>query len=309
MGEATLLGVDWGTTRLRVALLDAAGTVLERRDSDDGLMAVSPGGFEAALASASAGLNATGLPVLMSGMVGSAQGWREAPYIDVAATAGDLAGAILPVGEVAGAPIGIVPGVCTGRAEGPGDVMRGEETEIFGALHVLGRDGGTFVLPGTHTKWASVEEGAITAFHTFMTGDLFNAVAKHTVLSKTVTAAGDDLAAFDRGVAMAGNLSAVGDLTCALFSLRAENLFGRLSAAQTPEALSGLLIGAEVRSGLSRASGAITVVGGAVLAPRYRRAIAALGGSADIAPPDCAMIGLAQLASLAGATRFAGARS
>lgn len=301
MSAPALLGVDWGTTRLRVALLDAKGAVLARHESDDGLMAVSPGGFEAALARANSGLGADGLPVLMSGMVGSAQGWREAPYIDTPATGKALAEAILPVGTVDGAPVGIVPGVCVGRHKAPGDVMRGEETEIIGALHACGRQSGTFVLPGTHTKWATVKTGAITGFRTYMTGDVFGAIRAHTVLSKTISAGAEQSAAFERGLSMAADLDNPGDLLTALFRLRPETLFGRLPTADTADVLSGLLIGSEVRSGLTGTTGLVTVVGGAVLAPRYSRAISVFGGTVDIAPPDCAMVGLAVLSQHAAA--------
>lgn len=295
MDNAALIGVDWGTTHLRAALLDASGAVLVRQESKEGLMAVAAGGFEAALARATSELGGEGLPVLMSGMVGSASGWREAPYIDPPADAAALAAGIVPVGERA--DIGIVPGVCIGRTAPPGDVMRGEETEIVGALHALGLTGATFVLPGTHTKWATVEDGAITGFRSYMTGDLFNALCQQTVLSKTVTDAPDNPAAFERGVAMAERLESPGDLTTALFRLRPEHLMGRLPVEETADTLSGLLIGVEAISGLAAANGPVIVVGGAVLGPRYQRAIALLGGEATLAPRDCAMIGLAKLAA------------
>lgn len=294
-----LVGVDWGTTRLRAALLAADGTVLSRTESASGLMAVSPDGFAPALDAALAALGAGAVPVLMSGMVGSRQGWREAPYVDVPGDEAALAAGIVWLSGTR-TPTGIVPGVCTGRTAPPGDVMRGEETEIVGALHALGVSDGTFILPGTHTKWATVESGAITAFETYMTGDTFQALVQHTVLSKTIVDANGDDGAFEQGVAIAADLDGPGDLLNAMFTLRAETLFERLPSQDVSAMLSGLLIGSEVSSALTRHSGAMTIIGAELLSLLYARALGVMSREAHIMTEGCATRGLSTLARRVG---------
>lgn len=286
-----LVGVDWGTTHLRAVLMDEAGTVVDRAASGAGLSGVADGGFEAALGAVIApwGERSAGAPILMSGMVGSRQGWREAPYVDLPARLEALAGAALVLDSALGR-IAIVPGVAAGAAGGRADVMRGEETEIFGALHALGRREGTVVLPGTHSKWVRVEDGAIVDFRTFMTGELFHVVRHHTILARMMAGEADDAAGFDAGLDAARALDGPGELMARLFSLRAEALFGRMPEARAPSVLSGLLVGAEVASALG-ATRAPVLVGASGLARWYRRALEAFGAAPVEAPEHSAARG------------------
>jgi 2-dehydro-3-deoxygalactonokinase len=290
-----LIGVDWGTTRLRAALMEDDGTVVARSGSDKGLIAAN-GAFEAALAEVvGPWLASVPAPILMSGMIGSRQGWREAPYVAPPVTLAGLARGTVPVDTALGS-VRIVPGVALRGETGPADVMRGEETEIFGALDLLGRTGGTFVMPGTHSKWVTVRDGAIIDFRTFMTGEVFAALKGHTILGRTM-GEGEEGDAFARGLAVARALERPGDLLSALFAVRAEALFGRLAPGEGAAYLSGLLIGAEVAAAAT--GGEAILVGAAGLAGRYRTALEAAGVAVIAAPEDAAARGQALIAAAA----------
>ena len=184
-----LIALDWGTTSLRACLLGRAGELLDERRSDQGVLAAAAGaGFDAVFERhAGDWLARHGpLPVVASGMVGSRQGWVEAPYRACPASLGDVAAALLRHASAGGAGIRVVPGLSWRGPGGLPDVMRGEETQIFGALAHGGIDGGdaAFVLPGTHSKWVRVESGRIEAFATFMTGELFAVLRKHSILGR-----------------------------------------------------------------------------------------------------------------------------
>ncbi|MBJ3777385.1 2-dehydro-3-deoxygalactonokinase [Acuticoccus mangrovi] len=285
-----LIGVDWGTSRLRAYLVSDDGTVIDRTESEAGLMRVGEGGFEPALAAAVGPWRAAhpDAPIVMSGMVGSRQGWVEAPYVATPADLDAIAAAVIAVPTDGLGDVVIVPGVAIGIAGDTfADVMRGEEAEVFGALDALGRDDGLFILPGTHSKWVTVEAGAITGFHTYMTGDVYAALAGHTILSKMFGTDPGDGAGFARGLDAARGMSAPGDLLNRLFAIRAEGLMGRLADDDVPGFLSGLLIGAEVASAAADAREAF-VIGASDLAGRYHDALAAFGVAAITVPSESA---------------------
>ena len=288
------VAVDWGTSRLRAYLLDEGGAVAATTESDKGLMQVPAGGYAAVLAEAIAPWREAygDRPVLMSGMVGSRQGWVEVPYVGLPASLDDLAKGTVVVEADGFSDLAIVPGIAAGT-EGDvwADVMRGEETEIFGVLAALGRTGGTFVLPGSHAKWVRVKDGAITGFETFMTGEVFEALARHTILSRMMPLGERRPEAFARGVTAARGLGAPGTLLTRLFNIRAETLLGRLEEADAADFLSGLLIGAEVEAA-SRGVDEVIVVGAAGLAARYLDALGQMGIAAVNAPPHAAAAGL-----------------
>ena len=173
---------DWGTTNLRVWAMAADGGAIERRVSDRGLLAVERGRFVETLEGACGDwLAGRRLPVVMSGMVGSKLGWKEVAYLATPLGLDELARHLSPVEAPFAAAI--VPGVRFDDPAAP-DVMRGEETQILGALALAGRDEGLFLLPGTHSKWAEVSGGRIVSFRTFMTGEVFGALKEHTILGR-----------------------------------------------------------------------------------------------------------------------------
>jgi len=293
-----LIGLDWGTTSLRAWRLGADGAVLERRDGGPGIMKVPGGAFEAAL-EAFCGNWLRAHPaarLVASGMIGSQQGWREAPYCPCPAGLAALAAHTVDVALAGGRALTVLPGVCfTDPATGVPDVMRGEETQIMGALPGAGAH--LAVLPGTHSKWAWVEDGAIVSFASFMTGEVYAALVGHTILGRLMQAdAPPDEAAFARGVAY--GLEAPAVLLSRLFSARTLGLFGPLDAARLPAYLSGLLIGTEIGGALAMRGrpDSVTLLGSAPLVARYRDALATAGISGTQGPADCAAAGMARIA-------------
>jgi 2-dehydro-3-deoxygalactonokinase len=172
--------------------------------------------------------------------------------------------------------------------------MRGEETQIAGLLDRLGGGGPhTLCLPGTHSKWATVEHDRISGFRTAMTGELFAVLMRHSLLGALMQPdAGDDAAAFARGLDAA---RAAGGLLHHLFGVRTLGLFDELTPAQAPSYLSGLLIGHELDA-LAPGSGHVHLVGSAALTQRYERALHARGLAATVHPGELSARGLHRLA-------------
>lgn len=296
-----LITCDWGTSSLRAYLMAADGQVLASRSSGQGIMALGDLTFPQVLA-ATAGdwARAHGpLPVLLSGMVGSRQGWVEAPYARCPAGLPDLAAALAEVPAQPGfGPIAIVPGVLKDDEAAP-DVIRGEEVEVLGALARLGLADGLFVLPGTHSKWVRVEAGRITTFATYMTGEVYAALRGHTILGRLMEEGAFSAVGFLRGVEAAAELDGPGALLGRLFSLRALGLTGRLEAADSADMLSGLLIGAELREATG-CGAAFTLVANPALAERYALAATILGLHHASAPEGCGPAGQHAVARAAG---------
>lgn len=300
-GGARLIGVDWGTTAFRAALMDASGAIVDRVASSDGLTAIENRAFEAALERAIGRWDGEcRWPVIASGMVTSRTGWVETAYLPCPAGLDDLAGALTRTTTAGGRRLAFVTGMSFRHDDGSPDVMRGEETQIAGVTAPGER---LLVLPGTHSKWALVRDGRIMGFRTAMTGDAFAALKDHTILRlTTATTGGDGEAAFAAGVRMGFAQGGAG-LLGRLFRLRAGVLMGDYPAEETAERLSGLMIGteiAEARDFAPAAAGAVLVVGGAALAARYARAFAVLGMDAETADPDAAFHGQFRIARQAG---------
>lgn len=271
-----LIAVDWGTSSLRTALLDAGGHVFEERSLPRGILTVPPGGFPAVLDAACGDWRAGAGLTLISGMAGSRQGWMEAPYCPCPAGFADIAARLswAERGRVA-----IVPGLCC-EQRGVPDVMRGEETQVFGALELLGMADGLLVLPGTHSKWVRVAAGRVEHFSTYMTGEVYALLRQHSILARTLSESDGELdeQAFVRGVRYALES---GNLLHAAFSARTLALFDRLPAAALPSYLSGLVIGEELRSQDLRATSApVVVIGSQALTRRYELGLQALGAQA-----------------------------
>lgn len=300
MGTAALIAIDWGTSRARAYRLDAAGRVLGERSEPLGIQQLGGLGYPEALARLLGDWRRDPVPRLACGMVGSRQGWREAPYVECPASLEHLARGL--VDTVAGG-VSIVPGLSTRDAAGAPDVMRGEETQILGAL-AADAPRTLAVLPGTHSKWARVERGIVLDFATFMTGELYEALVAHTILGRLAAAPDESAgAAFDRGVDRG---LAAGAIMHDAFGARTLALAGELRPGEVTEWLSGLLVGREIRdarrwaeAGGDDASEAL-VIGGDALAARYSRALARVGIRATTAPPDAAAAGVFRIARAAG---------
>lgn len=298
--SAALVGLDWGTTSCRAYLIGADGAVLERVTDGPGILKVENGAFGAWLDSMIGGWIATHgvMPVILSGMIGSRQGWREAPYAQCPAGADDVVRGLARF-EHDGLAVALVPGLSTENGGMP-DVMRGEETQIFGALAASARDEGLFLLPGTHSKWAEVAGGRIVSFRTFMTGEVFGALRDHTILGRLMKGDAADAESFARGVREGSVLTSAGALLNRLFATRTYGLMDRLAGAALADYLSGLLVGAEVAEATRLSNAPVTIVASAALAQRYTDALRLLGRESALAPADCVAAGHWRLARAAG---------
>jgi 2-dehydro-3-deoxygalactonokinase len=200
----------------------------------------------------------------------------------------------------------LVPGLLRAGAEFP-DVMRGEETQILGDL-AAGRAEGRrcYVLPGTHSKWAWCEGGRIARFATYMTGEVYDTLARHSILGRLMAGSAADDAAFGRGLEQADRSAAAapGRLLHDLFSARTLGLTAALQPEALASYLSGLLIGAEVRAATAAADIAeVTILGSGTLAPLYARAAVAAGLRVVVGETDTAARGLHAIACAAGLVR------
>jgi len=330
--RAPCMLVDWGTTNLRAFLVAGDGGVLERQVSDQGILKVGPEDMPGILDSLAAPWSDRigERPILLCGMVGSANGWSEVPYVSCPAGFGDLPKNAKEVRSAAGRAAVILPGLTRQRQLAGGllqaDVMRGEETQIFGALNLLGREAATFCLPGTHAKWARAEDGRCVDFATYFTGELYSVLSRHSLLGRLFEETGGSARSsvpgeipegFERGLAMA---NATEGLSGALFSTRADILTRLMTSAQGAGYLSGLLIGYEIRealprfapaavpgigapgtgvagSGVAGPEGAIVVVGAHALVPLYQAALTRAGANVVPLDGDAAVVAGLLLAS------------
>jgi len=320
---AQLIALDWGTTSLRAYKLAAGGVVLEQRALSSGIMQLPKtpqiingrectDGFELAFDEACGDwLDAQpDLPVIACGMVGSAQGWREAAYCETPANVANLGNSLQTVVSLRGTLVHIVPGVIQ-RSRLP-NVMRGEETQVLGVLQNLPIEAGADLLiglPGSHSKWVDVVDGCITHFDTFMTGEVFAVLSEHSILGRTLKqGAAFDALAFDRGVQVAQSADGELGVLSTLFSARTLGLTGELSPTAQADYLSGLMIGHELaalatvqrRRRNNPNLPSIILIGNAQLCARYSRALDACGFANVTLAEQATERGLWQLALAAG---------
>jgi 2-dehydro-3-deoxygalactonokinase len=263
-----LLAVDWGTTNCRAYLVDGQGQVTARTSSGQGILSVPKGGFPDVLAAMRRELH-TDAPVLIAGMAGSNRGWVEAPYVSAPATVSAVAAAAISVPGVS--RVMIAPGVRMGPPH-RADVMRGEETQIFGA----GVDDGLLCLPGTHTKWARVAGGAVSSFSTTMAGEVFQLLRQHSILSGSLPPEPPgvpETEGFLAGLAAAKQ----GRFLSSAFGVRPMSLLDARGPLWCDAYLSGLVIGTDVREGAPEPGATVTVVGADGLARLYADALRAAG--------------------------------
>ncbi|OAF07669.1 2-dehydro-3-deoxygalactonokinase [Bradyrhizobium centrolobii] len=285
MNGPAYVAVDWGTSSFRLWLIDRAGQVLAERRSGEGMLAAAKAGFAAVLQSHLAAVEAPDhLPVLVCGMAGARTGWVEAGYVD---TPAPLPAILKQAARVPGEArdIRILPGIAQREVTSP-DVMRGEETQLLGALGLDATGEALVCMPGTHSKWVRVKDGTVEHFSTFMTGELFSVVSRETILSLAVAGAdeAEDIASFKAAVTAAYEAPAFA--ANLLFGARSRQLLFGGTPAAAREALSGTLIGVELAAGLSGAvpEAGVTLVASGRLAMLYRLAFDAL--SVAVAPID-----------------------
>lgn len=313
MTTPRLIALDWGTSNLRASLLDSTGRPIETRSAPGGVMAVKDRQFNAALIAICGDWMAQfDCPLIASGMVGSRQGWKEAPYLDCPATIAQAANHLTQVTVDSGMqpaptrPLYIAPGLRCAEPNGQFDVMRGEEIQIWGAGVA---SGSLCVLPGTHSKWAWVgEQGQITRLQTYMTGELFGLLTKHGILGRLMefgtTCKDEFLSGVRIGMASHAQASHV------IFSARTAGLMGSIAPTGLPDYLSGMLIGIEIGGALHHASADkpanIVLIGDDDLCWRYELAFDSIGTATSRAPSDATTRGqwlVAQSAGLVGAAQ------
>lgn len=246
------VAVDWGTTSFRLWLLSPAGTVLGERRSREGMTTgAADNSFAKILASHLDALKAPAdIPVVICGMAGARQGWMEAGYIDLPASLPAIFdGSVKIAGQAR--DIRILPGLAQRNTDHP-DVMRGEETQLVGALSGTTGETQIVCMPGTHSKWVQLSGDKVERFSTFMTGELFDVISTHSVLSHSIASAkGGASPAFLAAVSKA--FHAPESLTNLLFTVRSGQLLHGVEAEASSAALSGYLLGAELAGGLALA--------------------------------------------------------
>jgi 2-dehydro-3-deoxygalactonokinase len=289
-----MIAIDWGTSSFRAYRLAADGSVADKRAVPLGILAVQDGKFAEALESQVGDwLDAGEAPVVMSGMIGSRQGWKEAPYAACPAGAKEIAAWMVEVRWGEGRRAWIAPGLKCTDAQGIPDVMRGEEVQILGVLDRLMRPSSWICLPGTHSKWVRVKGGRILEFATHMTGEVFAVLKAHSILGRMMSEAEVDAVAFEQGVLRARE---PGGLLHHLFGVRTRGLLGGLPNEHSAAYLSGLLVGHELEAIPRLESASVYLLGAPELASLYAGALKSYGVDAAILDPDAVVGGLRNLA-------------
>ena len=287
--EPFVIAVDWGTTSFRLWLVDQEGGVLGQSASNEGMTTAQKSGFAAILERHLASISAPpDCPVLMCGMVGARQGWCEAPYIQAPANLTVLAANAIRLDGPRDCRI--LPGVAQTTAF---DVMRGEETQLLGLTTANMITGQNLVcIPGTHAKWVTLNQQELTGFTTYMTGELFAVLGRHSVLQHSLDMI-HQIEADDPNFQAGLDQSMTGQsaLTSRLFTIRAGSLLGNVSNAANAAKLSGLLIGDEIKDACQRLIGRdqvsaarkprVTLVAAGGLTSLYRRALTRFGADVE----------------------------
>ena len=287
------IAVDWGTTNRRAYRLDPSGKCVDEFEDHKGVLSVPDGGFPDAIAEIRTRLGDH--PLLLAGMVGSNRGWKEAPYVACPASVDDLVAKLVWAGDREA----IVPGVSY-TGEGRADVMRGEEVQLLGGAAAGLIDPDSLVChPGTHNKWAFLRRGVILNFRTVMTGELFSLLKDHSILSDLLQGPVEPNDAFKRGVHLSMQDEA---LPAELFGVRAGVLLGQAKREEAAAFTSGLLVGTDVRIGLSKPFGVVVnVVGRPELTKLYAAAISEDGRQAnEIDGEKCFLAGIQEIAKRIG---------
>ena len=288
-----MIAVDWGTTSFRAYRLDRAGGIVDSRSAPAGILSVENGKFAAVLAQQAGDWIAAGeTPVVMSGMIGSRQGWLEVPYAACPAGLDDIAAGMRKVAWEHG-EVWIAPGLTCRDDAGVPDVIRGEETQILGVIDQLGADRHTICLPGTHSKWVAVENGMIARFSTHMTGEAFAVFKAHSILGRMMKDGVTDRNAFADGVRRSAD---AGGILHHLFGVRSRGLFGELSETASASYLSGLLIGHEIHAA-ETGGRPVHLLCTPRLADVYRQALDVLGIESSTLDSNAVTHGLFRLAS------------
>ncbi|KAA0082648.1 2-dehydro-3-deoxygalactonokinase [Mycolicibacterium sp. P9-64] len=304
-----LIAVDWGTTSLRAWLMSDGGEIVSTRRRAKGLLSIAdrPAAERGAeyerifieLCKDWLGEYPT-VPAIACGMVGSTEGWADAGYLTVPTDLEFSADTLTKIRHARGT-LHLVPGLRVApHGDTPGDLLRGEESQLVGALELVDSDQlpQTFVLPGTHTKWVRVDNATVQSFTSVMTGEIYGLLLRHGLLARTAATGSPDYRAFDRGLRTTTDRG----LLAELFGARALVLDGLLDPASVPDYLSGVLIADEVRHQFPRygAGAGVVVCGAPDLCNRYARALRQAGADPRIVTEDATARGLWTIAARSG---------
>jgi 2-dehydro-3-deoxygalactonokinase len=290
------VALDWGTSSFRAYLVARSGAVLETISTAAGILSVKDQAFDATLEQHIAAWEVS-LPVVASGMITSRQGWLELDYAACPAGLAAIAAAGRRHTTQRGRQVFFISGVSARAADGSPDVMRGEETQVQGAS-VGGRE--YFIAPGTHSKWITVEDGTITGFTTYMTGEVFALLRHNSILSRLIADEVSSSQAFARGVAAA--LADPAGFLHRIFTARTLPLFNEMPPADIASYLSGQVIGTEIAHATAHheAGAHYTILATPALAAHYGQALALAGLSAGFSASDVVIRGQQKIAAQAG---------
>jgi 2-dehydro-3-deoxygalactonokinase len=302
--RSRFIAVDWGTTNLRVFLMNHDGYIQAQRDSDRGMLKLGSAEFESVLSDLLGDWLTPDLPIYMAGMVGSRGGWQEVPYQQCPIKLDDLSEHLFWLSTSLPNKVAIVPGLRGTSVGGLLDVMRGEETQLLGALDWLEEQGRAdespvFCLPGTHCKWAQITEGKVTRFSTSITGELFARLNDESSLVKGLPKS-DQLneEAFKKGVLASQQ---AGGILHHLFSARSRFVCGELAAEEVRDYLSGVVIGHDVNDILSpidTPTAPVFIIGSEALSARYALALSSRDLTSEfLAASEASIRGLKRLAN------------
>lgn len=298
-----LIGLDWGISSLRGYLMDGDGRILDTVSNRLGILHREDRAFEEAFEESVGHWmdDYPEAPMITCGMIGSRQGWFEVPYLPCPVGFAEFANHLSPLETTRGRKLWFVPGIMYRAEDNTPDVIRGEETQILGGIQSE-RERCLFVLPGTHSKWAVVMEGRITAFSTYMTGELFAVLCDHSILGRLMEDGPDDEAAFLKGVACAVVAAKQGrGVMDKLFSARSLGLFNEVAATNLRSYLSGILIGGEVAEATvkSKEGMGLRLIGDSRLSMLYSKALDQFGWSSEILTENLAAHALFSIAKSA----------
>ncbi len=289
------IALDWGTTSFRAYHAGTDGKVIRDAADDTGILSVKNNEFESTLEN-HIGAWDKSLPILAAGMITSRQGWIELPYVDCPAGAADLAAKLHKHQTTSGRIIHFATGLHL-RSDTLGhDVMRSEETQVFGSLARATH----FITPGTHSKWIDVDGEVITRFATYMTGETFSLLRQHSILGRLMTSDEINEEAFARGVVKAQ--ADPSGLLHSLFSVRSLGLFNEIPPEALSSYLSGLVIGTEVAHALQTRSkrAGYMILASPKIGGRYAKALEVVGVQARYGDPLAVVHGLRHIGEIAG---------
>ena len=282
LSDITLIAADWGTSNLRIWGIDHRGQVIDTINNGKGMASLIPSEFEPYLISLiESWLPKEGnakCPIIICGMAGAKNGWKEAAYLKAPCPPINKKKIIQVETDDQRISVSIVPGI---MQTSPPDVMRGEETQIAGYLSKNPDFDGIICLPGTHTKWAHISANEIVSFKTFMTGEIFLSLSERSILKTSVQSNDFDSTSFLE--AFEDTYSNPALLSSKLFGLRAADLLENTSTKFLKSKLSGYLIGCELAGAKSYWLGQnIIMIGNNDLCILYQKALKKLGINATI---------------------------